>query len=463
VNVPISSPTDTADRTPQLGGPCRVAETFAARNNPGMHRRRQVPLAASLLAAGLLLSACGAPDRMASAPDVSITAEETETPEASPTEDDAVEDDATEDDAPEDENSDDDVSEEPALASPGKRFIHGPRTFEVRNITPVAMQVKITQVDNFDWGQEREPDGRPDHVFPLGVQGYVLEPMESVAVALYPNPNASSSPFKVTLSPVGDPSTTVYSDRFTSVRCTKGIDTDPTCYWKPLGGNSNFRSTLGDGTTVSGRATTTNFSTDMLTRLVVRADGVSIGESRTSDDVADPERKPNREGLGAARGMHPTVITNDSNMTLTFKVTGVDPEGHQAGRPRPDDPYPTGFDGMVLAPGESGGMAIWPDLTNWMFGGDGSRADFTISAYNEGSLVFSARIWALTSGENPLVGGFEWGMNGSSFMDRRYVTFTDSNGKPQRAFLWSIEGGKAGSCDGVHWCMRRELQIQPRS
>ena len=327
----------------------------------------------------------------------------------------------------------------------------------------MPLQVKITQIDNFDWGQEKAPDGRPDHVFPLGLQGYVLDPMESVAVALYPNLNATSSPFKLTLNPVGQPETTVWSNRFTSVRCTKGIDTDPTCYWKPLGGNSTFRTTFSDGATVSGRATTTNFSMDMLTRVVLRADGVAIGASQTTDDVADSFDGSGVDGKDAGRGMHPTAITNDSDLTLTFKVTGVNPEGHLAGRPRPDDPYPTGFNGMVLGPGESGGTAIWPDLTNWMFGGDGSRSNFTISAYHDDSLVFSAQVWALTSNENPLVGGYDWGLNGSSFMDRRYVTFTDLEGERHRAFLWSINGGKAGSCDGIHWCMRRELQIQPRS
>jgi len=451
------------------------------RENVRMRAQRGYRLVVSLAAGALLLSACTATDRTASAPDVSITSEATEIPETpepsptdddtaepSPTDDDTAEPSPTEDDVPEpsptdDEPTDDETIEDPDLASPGKRFIRGPRTFELRNITPIPMQVKITQVDNFDWGQERAPDGRPDHVFPLGIQGYVLDPMESVAVALYPNLNAKSSPFKLTLSPVGNPSTTVYSDRFTSVRCTKGIDTDPTCYWKPLSGDSRFTSKLSDGAAMSGRVTTTNFSTDMLTRVVLRADGVSIGESQTTDDVADTEVKSNSSGLGAARGMHPTIITNDSDLTLTFKVTGVNPEGHQAGKPRPDDPYPTGFDGMVLAPGESGGMAIWPDLTNWMFGGDGSRSDFTITAYHQGSPVFSARVWALTSGENPLVGGFEWGLGGSSFMDRRYVTFSESTGQRHRAFLWSINGGKAGSCDGIHWCVRRELQIQPRT
>jgi hypothetical protein len=48
-------------------------------------------------------------------------------------------------------------------------------------------------------------------------------------------------------------------------------------------------------------------------------------------------------------------------------------------------------------------------------------------------------------------------------MDRRYVTFNDSTARRQRKFLWLINGGQAGSCDGIHWCMRRELQIQLRS
>ena len=318
-------------------------------------------------------------------------------------------------------------------------------------------------MDNFDWGQEREPDGRPDKAFPLGIQGYVLDPMESVAVALYPNLNAKSSAFKLAVNPVGQPNATVWSDRFTSVRCIKGIDTDPTCYWKPLGGNSAFKATLDDGTNMSGKVTTTNFSTDMLTRVVLRADSASAVETQSSDDVSEPTLPLVAAGKDASRGMHPTTITNDSDLTLTFKVTGVNPGGHLAGKPRPDDPYPRGFDGMVLGPGESGGMAIWPDLTNWMFGGDGSRSDFTISAYNEGSLVFSTQVRALTSNENPLVGGYDWGLDGSSFMDRRYVTFTDSAGERHRAFLWSINGGKAGQCDDIHWCMRRELQIQPRS
>jgi hypothetical protein len=45
---------------------------------------------------------------------------------------------ATEEDVSEDEVIEDELTEEPTLTSPGK--------------PPVAMQVKITQVENFDWG-----------------------------------------------------------------------------------------------------------------------------------------------------------------------------------------------------------------------------------------------------------------------------------------------------------------------
>ena len=341
-------------------------------------------------------------------------------------------------------------------------------------MTPVPMTLKVDQVDNFDWGQEGAPDGRPDHRFPSGVQNYVLEPYESVAVSLYKNPNSSSSPFRLRLfNEAVSRTEPVWSGRMAPQSCTRGSDTDPTCYWKPSGAPTSFSTVDGSGASVNGTVTSTTFARprrdDMLSRIVFRANGAPVAAPVAEDVNPEEPPMPSTGRLGAAKGVHPTTITNDTDLTLTFDVSDVNPDGHQSGRARPDDPYPRGFQGMVLKPGESKWILISPDLTGWALGGDDSRSNFTITASSDGVPVFTRRINVVMGGSDySLVTGYDWGFSTpeGSFMDRRYIDVDGGDGGKQRIFLWSYGDSDAkglGPCDGVHWCMPRELRIEKRA
>lgn len=302
----------------------------------------------------------------------------------------------------------------------------------------------------------------------------MLEPYESVAVSLYKNPNSKSSPFRLSLyNEAISTSKPVWMARMAPQSCVRGNDTDPTCYWKPSGAPTDFSTLEADGTLVSGSVVSSTFARqqdDMLSRLVFRANGARAGASPALDDVdVEAVEAPAQGRLGVAKGVHPTTITNDTDLTLTFDVSGVNPEGHQAGRARPDDEYPKGFQGMRLRPGESKWINISPDLTGWAYGGDDSRSDFTITASSNGQQVFTQRIAVQTGGtDRSLVTGYNWQAlkHQDSFMERRYIDATDESGRKQRLFLWSYDGNTArrlGPCDGVHWCMARELRIEQRS
>jgi hypothetical protein len=296
-----------------------------------------------------------------------------------------------------------------------------------------------------------------------------------VGVSLYKNPKSAASPFRLSLfNEAVSTMKPVWSGRMAPQSCYRGIDSDPTCYWKPSGAATTFSTVDSSGAAVNGFVTSSTFAgqrvDDMLSRLVFRANGAKALTSSVSDEVdleAVPEWSTGQ--LGAAKGKHPTTITNDTDLTLTFDVSNVNPEGHQSGKARPDDAYPKGFQGMVLKSGESKWVYISPDLTGWAFGGDDSRSNFTITASSNGQKVFTHRIVVRSGGTDySLVAGYDWAAtDGSrSFMDRRYIDFADSAGATQRLFVWSYEGPAAkgiGPCDGAQWCIARELRIEKRA